>query len=60
MFLFNIVHILQLLIFENMLAYKNVKSYIFLFISYGFEKNLRVENTLEIGTWFTFGPQIIY
>ena len=54
-----IVHILKLVIFENMLAYTNVKSYI-LSIVYGFEKNLRAKNTLQIGTWFTFGPQIIY
>jgi hypothetical protein len=59
MSLFNIVHILKLVIFENMLAYKNVKSYI-LSIAYGFEQNLRAENTLQIGTWFIFGPQKYY
>jgi ribosomal protein L32E len=41
MSLFNIVHILKLVIFENMLAYKNVKSYM-LSITYGFEQNLSV------------------
>jgi hypothetical protein len=35
-------------------------SHIFFSIAYGFEQNLRAENTLQIGTWFTFGPQIIY
>jgi hypothetical protein len=43
MFLFNIVHILQLLVFENILAYKNVTSYIYFSIAYGFERNLRAE-----------------
>ena len=56
MSLFNIVHILKLVIFENILAYKNVKSYI-LSITYGFEKNLRAKKILQIGTWFPFGPQ---
>jgi hypothetical protein len=58
MSLFNIVHILQLVIFENMLAYENFKSYI-LSIAYGFEQILSAENTLQIGTWFAFGPQKI-
>jgi hypothetical protein len=44
MSLFNIVHILKLVIFENMLAYKNVKSYM-LSITYGFEQNLSVAGT---------------
>jgi hypothetical protein len=60
MSLFNIVHILKLVIFENMLAYKNVKSYM-LSITYGFEQNLSAtRNTLQIGTWSTFGPQQNY
>jgi hypothetical protein len=60
MSLFNIVHILKLVIFENMLAYKNVKSYM-LSITYGFEKKFPVpRNTLQIGTWSTFGPQQNY
>jgi hypothetical protein len=37
MSLFSIVHILQLAIFENMLAYENVNSYIFS-IAYAFEQ----------------------
>jgi succinate dehydrogenase/fumarate reductase cytochrome b subunit len=37
MFFFNFVHILQLLVFENILAYKNVTSYISFSIAYGFE-----------------------
>jgi hypothetical protein len=52
--------ILKLVIFENMLAYKNVKSYV-LSITYGFEQNLSIAgNTLQIGTWSTFGPQLNY
>jgi hypothetical protein len=39
---------------------RNEKSYIFFSIASGFEKKLRAQNTIQIRTWFTFGPQIIY
>jgi hypothetical protein len=55
MFLFNIVHILQLVIFENMLAYKNVKSYIFCLLLMGLRKicepktPFKLEHGLHLG-----------
>ena len=53
------MHTLKLVIFENILVFKNVKSYM-LSITYGFEQNLSGRNTLQIGTWSTFGPQQNY